>query len=226
MSLSALGLKYGVVFRGFLSRRCRPQPPLGASQRAGHDKFRHGSLRGRGWLGRIAVGTTPLNRHRGIVDIGGSLLPCALGRAGVVGRKREGDGATPAGTMALLAVLYRSDRLSRPRTALPVIPLRPDSGWCDDPLDRHYNRAVRVPVNVGHERLWRADHVYDIVAILDYNLSPVVRGAGSAIFLHLARPEMSATEGCVAVSLPSMRRLLARSRPGTFLDIRRSPYRA
>ncbi|MCB1489061.1 MAG: L,D-transpeptidase family protein [Bauldia sp.] len=150
---------------------------------------------------------------------GGLTVPCALGRGGIATRKREGDGVTPAGRFALLTVLYRPDRLRRPATALPVAPIRPDSGWCDDPADRRYNRPVRLPYAASHEELWRSDHLYDLVVVLDYNLARPRRGAGSAIFFHLATPGFAPTAGCVAVTEQAMRRILARSGPGTEMVI-------
>lgn len=151
--------------------------------------------------------------------VGGILARCALGPCGIRRAKREGDGATPAGTFRLVAAYYRADRLPRPRTALPLLPLRRNLGWCDDPADRMYNRPVDLPYPGRHERMWRDDHLYDIVVVVDFNLNPVRPGAGSAIFLHLARPGFAATEGCVAVDLPTMRRLLALSGPGTVIAI-------
>jgi L,D-peptidoglycan transpeptidase YkuD (ErfK/YbiS/YcfS/YnhG family) len=171
-------------------------------------------------LRRIVVAPVSADRRRGLVVAGGLGAPCALGRSGIVRRKREGDGATPAGRLALVAVLYRPDRIRRPPTRLPAIPLRPDSGWCDDPSDRRYNREVRLPFGAGHERLWRSDRLYDVVVVLDYNLARPRRGAGSAIFLHVAAPGFPPTEGCVAVSMPAMRRILFRARPGTFIEVR------
>jgi L,D-peptidoglycan transpeptidase YkuD (ErfK/YbiS/YcfS/YnhG family) len=97
---------------------------------------------------------------------------CALGRAGITGAKREGDGATPRGRFRLLAAMYRPDRLPRPLTYLPLSAIRPDSGWCDDPTDRAYNQPVRLPYAANHEELWRADHLYDVVIVLDYNIRP------------------------------------------------------
>jgi L,D-peptidoglycan transpeptidase YkuD (ErfK/YbiS/YcfS/YnhG family) len=170
-------------------------------------------------LRRIALAPVSADRRRGLLIAAGLSIPCALGHAGIVRQKREGDGGTPSGRLAILAAFYRADRIPRPATALPAIPLRPDIGWCDDPTDRRYNRAVRLPFKASHERLWRADHLYDVVVILDYNLVHPKRDAGSAIFLHLASPGFFPTEGCVAVSLPAMRRLLARSGPGTLVDI-------
>lgn len=159
-------------------------------------------------------------RSRGFIVAGGLTAPCALGRSGVRAAKREGDGATPAGAFRLVAALYRSDRGARPATRLPLSEIRPDSGWCDDPADRNYNRPVRLPYAASHERLWREDRLYDVVVILDHNLDPVRKGAGSAIFLHIAGQGFTPTEGCVAVSPETMRRLLVRCDASTVIDIR------
>ena len=170
-------------------------------------------------LRRILVAPVSAGKSRGLLIAGGLTVPCALGRSGITRRKREGDGATPSGRLALVAVFYRPDRVGRPATKLPVSPLRSDSGWCDDPADRRYNRALRLPAAASHERLWRSDHLYDIVVVLDYNLAKPIPGAGSAIFLHIAAPGFSPTEGCVAIAMPAMRRTLAVAAPGTCLDI-------
>jgi len=169
--------------------------------------------------GRITVVPSRADAHRGMMAIGALLAPCALGRGGVNRIKREGDGRTPAGRFHLLSVWYRPDRWTRPVSALPTLALTPDMGWCDDPGDRRYNRPVRLPLTASHERLWRDDHLYDVMIVLDHNTSPVRTHAGSAIFLHLAAPDFRPTEGCVAVTAPFMRRLLARARPGAYVDI-------
>ena len=171
-------------------------------------------------LTEMLVAANGPGRTRGFLATGGLTVPCAIGRAGVTHRKREGDGATPAGRMRLVSVLYRPDRVRRPVTTLPCAPLEPDMGWCDDPDDRRYNRPVRLPFPAGHEVLWRDDHLYDIVVVLDFNLVRPRRGAGSAIFFHLAAPGFAPTAGCVAVTEPAMRRLLARAAPTADLIIR------
>lgn len=175
---------------------------------------------GRRSLARIVVVPAARDRTRGFFVAGPLVAPCALGRSGVRGRKREGDGATPAGRYGLVAVLYRADRIRRPRTALPVTAIDRDAGWCDDPGDRRYNRPVKLPYPSRHERLWREDRLYDIVVVIDFNLSPARRNLGSAIFLHIASPDFAPTEGCIAVSEPVMRTLLARIGPGTVIEIR------
>jgi L,D-peptidoglycan transpeptidase YkuD (ErfK/YbiS/YcfS/YnhG family) len=151
------------------------------------------------------------NCKRGILRLGSLRFPCALGRSGCRTLKREGDGATPIGRWRLRAVLYRPDRVPRPRTALPVKAIRRLDGWCDAPDDRNYNRPVRLPYPASAERLWREDALYDIVVILDYNERPRARGRGSAIFMHLARSGYAPTEGCVALARPHLLRLLERS---------------
>lgn len=157
----------------------------------------------------------------GTLDLAGRRAPCALGRAGVVAAadKREGDGASPAGTWPIRRVLYRPDRGPAPRTAFPLAPIGPADGWCDDPADPAYNRPVPLPYPARCETLWRDDNAYDIVVILAHNDDPPVPGLGSAIFLHLAKPGYPPTEGCVAVSREDMEALLAVAKPGDAVEI-------
>lgn len=144
---------------------------------------------------------------------------CALGRRGIRVDKKEGDGATPAGAFALRGVFYRPDRLSRPRTSLPVRALAPDDGWCDDRADPLYNCWVRRPYAARSEALWRRDGLYDLLAILAHNDAPVVPGDGSAVFLHVATATYAPTHGCVALALADLSRLLAACAPGDRLVI-------
>jgi len=127
-------------------------------------------------------------------------MRCALGRSGISAQKHEGDGTTPVGTFAMRRLLFRPDRESRPVTALPSTAIAPDDGWCDAPSDPAYNRPVHLPYPASAEQLWREDHLYDLLVVLGYNDDPVMPGQGSAIFLHLARPDFGPTEGCVALS--------------------------
>jgi L,D-peptidoglycan transpeptidase YkuD (ErfK/YbiS/YcfS/YnhG family) len=171
-------------------------------------------------LGRIIVRASRTDPTRGLLVAGGLVVPCALGRTGVTRHKREGDGGTPAGRLRLVACRYRRDRIARPATALPVLPIGRGDGWCDDPADRNYNRPVTLPYPASHEELYREDSLYDVVVILDWNLLRPRPGAGSAIFFHLSRPDLSPTAGCIAVPLPAMRMILARSGPETYFDVR------
>src|SRR5262249_27558370 len=116
-------------------------------------------------------------------------------------------------------VLYRADRLAAPLGRLPSKPIAPDDGWCDDPADPVYNRPVRLPYPASHERLWREDGVYDLIVILGHNDEPVVPGAGSAVFLHVARPGYAPTAGCVALSLEDLTQVVAEAAPGDCIVI-------
>ena len=145
----------------------------------------------------------------GLVRLRDATFRCALGRGGIRLHKEEGDGATPTGPLPLRRVLYRADRLAPPACAVPVEPIAPQDGWCDDPADPAYTRPVRLPYAGRHEEMWRSDSVYDVVGVLGWNDQPVVRGRGSAIFLHLARPDFAPPEGCIALAGPDLLRLLA-----------------
>lgn len=165
---------------------------------------------------------SPFNAESGgILRWPGGQARCALGRSGVTpaAAKREGDGASPVGRWPMRQVYYRPDRMARPATALPVEALIPEAGWCDDPTSPLYNRPVLLPFPLGHEKLWREDHVYDLIVVLGHNDDPVLPGMGSAIFLHLARPDYSPTEGCVACAADDLLNLLAAASPGDALEI-------
>ena len=160
-----------------------------------------------------------LRATRGHLVVGLRRWPCALGRSGRRAVKREGDGASPIGCWAMLMVYYRGDRGTRPRTGLPLRPLRINDGWCDAPADRNYNRAVRLPYSASAEHLWRDDRVYDLIVVLGHNQRPRQRGAGSAIFMHLARPGFTPTAGCIALTRRDLRQVLALTHPGTRIKI-------
>ncbi len=145
----------------------------------------------------------------GLLRFRGQMFRCALGRAGVSANKREGDGATPSGLLMLERVLYRADRGVPPQAAVRREPLAPTDGWCDDEHHADYNRQITTPHDARHEALWRDDNVYDVIGVLDWNKAPIVRGRGSAIFLHIARPGLAPTEGCIALPQRDLRTLLA-----------------
>lgn len=135
--------------------------------------------------------------------------PCALGRGGITSRKREGDGATPRGSFQLLYGYRRSDKFRRLPSAVRLMDISPELGWCDAPGDANYNRMVRHPYRASAERLWRADGLYDCLIVLDYNLRPRIRSRGSAIFVHVASDGFLPTEGCVSLRKSDLRKLLA-----------------
>jgi len=149
----------------------------------------------------------------------GGSARAACGRSGVGAEKREGDGASPAGTFPLVRAFYRPDRIAAPRTSLPLTALSPGHGWVDDPADPAYNRLVTLPYPAGHEALWREDAIYDVLVVIGYNIDPIVPGAGSAIFLHVARPDYSPTAGCIAIARPALVSLLGLLGPGSTITI-------
>lgn len=127
----------------------------------------------------------------------GRRFPCVVGRGGIVGDKREGDGGTPVGVHRLVGMLYRPDRMARP--ADWALPIGRGDLWCDDPRHEDYNLMVRAPFAASHERLWRADRLYDLVILTDWNWPRAACGAGSAIFIHRWRRAGFPTEGCVGL---------------------------
>ena len=140
-------------------------------------------------LTRIDVWARPGNRRRGWIAAGPQRIAVALGRSGIKANKREGDGATPAGSFRPLRVWWRSDRAHRPSVLLPCRPIGPADGWCEDPRDRRYNRPIRLPPGAPGDRLTRADGLYDLIIEIDHNARPRIAGRGSAVFIHVARPE-------------------------------------
>jgi L,D-peptidoglycan transpeptidase YkuD (ErfK/YbiS/YcfS/YnhG family) len=161
-------------------------------------------------LSSLSVRAIGGNRARGWLVAGDMRIPCALGPAGIVRRKREGDGGTPAGRFALLWGFYRPDRQRPPAGGLPMRVLRRDAGWCEDPRSPCYNLPVRRPFAFVSDAMWRADDLYDLTIVLDYNFTRRKKSAGSAIFFHNARPGLTPTAGCVAIRASDMRRLAPR----------------
>jgi L,D-peptidoglycan transpeptidase YkuD (ErfK/YbiS/YcfS/YnhG family) len=152
----------------------------------------------------------------------GRRFPCSHGRGGILpaDAKREGDGASPAGTWRLVRLYWRADRGAAPRSRLPLQPLGPQLGWSEDPRDPAYNRAIRHPHRFPAERMARADRLYDLCAVTDHNSDPVVPGMGSAIFVHLWRGPRWPTAGCIAFRRPDLEWILARWTPRSRLVIR------
>jgi L,D-peptidoglycan transpeptidase YkuD (ErfK/YbiS/YcfS/YnhG family) len=160
---------------------------------------------------------SPASR-RGVVVAGNLVLPCILGRSGSRFLKREGDGATPRGTWRLRGIFVRQP-VRRFLGPLPRHEITRATGWCDDPVDRNYNREVRLPYPASHESLWRDDHLYDVLAVLDHNERPRQRFGGSAVFLHLASPGGRPTAGCIALSRKDLLKLLPLCGPRTRLQV-------
>jgi L,D-peptidoglycan transpeptidase YkuD (ErfK/YbiS/YcfS/YnhG family) len=161
-----------------------------------------------------------LTYEKGMLTWPGGSARAACGLGGVRADKHEGDHASPAGTFPLLYGFYRPDRMAWPKTDLPLTGLRPNFAWCDAPDDPHYNTLVTLPYPASAELLWRDDELYDVIVAIGYNTDPVVPGKGSAIFLHVARPDFAGTEGCIAVAREVLVTLLGLLGPGSAITIK------
>ena len=154
-----------------------------------------------------------------IIKAANKTYKCSIGKGGVSTNKKEGDGCSPAGTFPLSLVLYRQDRLFPPKTSLPLLPIKKNHGWCDDPCHKDYNTLITIPHDGTFEHLWRQDQIYDIMVVIDYNVDPVIPYRGSAIFLHLTSRKNLPTEGCVALKTEAMLEILSKAEPGAVIEI-------
>jgi L,D-peptidoglycan transpeptidase YkuD (ErfK/YbiS/YcfS/YnhG family) len=160
------------------------------------------------------------NGREALLDFGKGPRRAAIGRSGIGIKECEGDGLTPVGTWPFRKVMFRGDRVLAPRTRLKLWPIIKGDAWCDAPNDARYNRWVRTPYPASTETLHRDDHLYDIAVELGFNDDPVVAGKGSAIFLHIARPDCGPTEGCIALGEADLIELLGYLAPGDMLTVR------
>ncbi|MEM9105622.1 MAG: L,D-transpeptidase family protein [Pseudomonadota bacterium] len=165
-------------------------------------------------LPAIIVRPGPGSGSEALLCVQDLVFPSIIGRSGRAILKREGDGSTPLGTMRMVNGFYRADRLRIPQTNLPMVPIRRDMGWCDAPAHASYNHLVRLPFAASHERMYRADRLYDVCIVLDWNVAERRRNRGSAIFWHLTHETRRPTEGCIAIEPAAMLRLLPLLQPG------------
>jgi len=143
---------------------------------------------------------------------------CALGKSGINNKIKEGDNVTPRGTYKAIKLFYRSDRISKIRTALKKIKIKKNMGWCDDPDSKFYNKQIKLPTLFSHEKLYRKDNIYDLIVVLDYNFKPVVKNKGSAIFIHITN-KYKPTQGCIALTKDNLIKLLSLIKKNTKIKI-------
>ena len=124
---------------------------------------------------------------------------CAIGRAGLTTNKIEGDHKTPVGEFKFKKIYYRKDKLGEMIFQIPFAIIAENDGWCDDPKSKLYNQHVQFPFDSSAEKLFRDDDLYDLLVVINHNTDPIVPGKGSAIFLHISKPNFEGTEGCVAI---------------------------
>ena len=137
-------------------------------------------------------------------------LRCSIGKRGITSNKKEGDSKTPKGSFLLKSIFYRKDKIYNLRSSLRKKIITKDMGWCDDVSSIHYNKLIRFPFSHGAEKLWLRDRIYDVIIIINYNLKPVIKNKGSAIFLHMAKKNYSPTKGCIAISKRDMLLLIGK----------------
>jgi L,D-peptidoglycan transpeptidase YkuD (ErfK/YbiS/YcfS/YnhG family) len=135
-------------------------------------------------------------------------LKCSIGKRGISMVKKEGDGITPGGKFKFKSVFYRKDRIVSINTKIPKKIIRKNMGWCDDPNSRFYNKLIYFPFEGSAEKLYLKKNIYDVILILNYNLNPIIKNKGSAIFLHIATKDYKPTKGCVAISKKDMKIIL------------------
>lgn len=126
------------------------------------------------------------------------IIKCSIGKNGIKKRRVEGDKTTPKGIFSFLKIYYRKDRVQKPLSKLKTKIITKNMGWCNDPLHKKYNQEIVINNNILHEKLYRKDHKYDYLIVIDYNIKNTIPFKGSAIFLHLTN-NYSSTEGCIAV---------------------------
>ena len=146
-------------------------------------------------------------------------LRCSVGKNGISYKKKEVDNKTPRGKFKLKYILYRKDRIPNLKTQLKKIVICKKMGWCDDPSSKYYNQMIKLPFKGSAEKLWLKDNIYDIIIIIDYNLNPVIKFKGSAVFLHLAKNTYQSTKGCVAINKNDMKLLLEKINKKSKLQI-------
>jgi len=144
---------------------------------------------------------------------------CALGSAGVKKKTKEGDNITPKGIFKIIKIYYRPDKIKKITTLIKTIKIKKNMGWCDDPKSRFYNKQIKLPSKLGHEKLYRSDNLYDLIAVLNYNTKPIIKNKGSAIFIHIAKKNFSKTKGCIAVKKEDLIYLLTKIKKNTQVKI-------
>ena len=135
-------------------------------------------------------------------------VKCALGKRGIKKKKKEGDLITPKGNFKIKYVLYRKDRVSNLNTKLKKIAIHKNMGWCDDYKSKKYNKLIKFPFKYHAEKLYKKNNTYDIIVVLNYNMNPVKKNKGSAIFLHIAKKNYQYTEGCIAIKKNDLKKIL------------------
>ena len=140
---------------------------------------------------------------------------CSLGKAGIGEKMKEGDKITPKGTYEIVAIYFRSDRIKKISSKFKLIKIKKNMGWCDDPKSKKYNQLIKLPNMYRHEKLYRKDNVYDLILALNYNMRPIMKNKGSAIFIHIANKNYKSTAGCIGLKKTHLINLVKKIKKNT-----------
>ena len=124
---------------------------------------------------------------------------CALGKSGIGNKKIEGDKITPKGNFKIIKIYYRKDRLKKLSSKFTLTQITRNMGWCDDLKSKKYNQPIKLPTKYSHEALYRRDNIYDLILVLNYNMKPIIKNKGSAIFIHVEKNNYKKTAGCITL---------------------------
>jgi L,D-peptidoglycan transpeptidase YkuD (ErfK/YbiS/YcfS/YnhG family) len=144
---------------------------------------------------------------------------CALGRAGIKKKEKEGDNITPQGIFKIIKIYYRSDKIKKIKAFIRTIKIKKNMGWCDDSESEYYNQQINLPNKFGYERLYRNDNLYDIILVLNYNTNPTIKRKGSAIFIHVSKNSYKKTKGCIALQKKHLLELIPLIKKNTKIKI-------
>ena len=146
-------------------------------------------------------------------------MKCAVGKRGIGVKKKEGDQITPKGKYKIKTIMYRKDRIFNLKTKINKLSIKKNMGWCDDPKSNRYNKLVKFPFSFNAEKLHKVDNTYDIIVVLNYNLNPIIKNKGSAIFLHIAKKNYKRTDGCIAVNKRALKKIIQKINKKTIIHI-------
>ena len=135
-------------------------------------------------------------------------VKCAIGKKGIGKKQKEGDQITPRGTFRVKSILYRKDKINYFKSVIKKTPIKKNMGWCDDPKSKDYNKLIKYPFNYKSEKLYRSKNIYDIILVLDFNMRPIKKNKGSAIFIHISNNKYSPTQGCIAIKKKELLKLI------------------
>jgi L,D-peptidoglycan transpeptidase YkuD (ErfK/YbiS/YcfS/YnhG family) len=144
---------------------------------------------------------------------------CALGKGGVNKKIKEGDGITPKGVFKITKIYYRADKIKIIKTNIKKIKITKKMGWCDDPVSLFYNQQIKLPSKFSHEKLYRNDNLYDLIAVMNYNTNPIIKNKGSAIFMHVSENSYKKTQGCIALKKKDLINILTKIKKNTKIKI-------